>query len=76
MASDKTISCDCGYRVRAATEERQVGELRAHAWTAHGVAFSVEEALGVLLRLELELDRSAWAGGAIVEDTTTTKEDA
>jgi predicted small metal-binding protein len=54
MADDKIFRCDCGYQLRARTEERQVAEVRRHAWEAHGISFSTEEALAVLLRLELE----------------------
>jgi predicted small metal-binding protein len=54
MADDKSIRCDCGYRLRAKSEQRQVAEVRRHAWEAHGISFSTEEALTVLLRIELE----------------------
>jgi Protein of unknown function (DUF1059) len=46
--------CDCGYRLKARAEEEQVAEIRRHALEAHGLAFSNEEALVVLLRSELE----------------------
>ena len=73
MADDKITSCDCGYRLRTRTEERQVAEVRRHAWEAHGISFSSAEALAVLLRMELE-------GGiprdlAMVEDTTRKEEE-
>ena len=55
MAGDKIIRCECGYRVLARAEEPQVAEIRRHAWEAHGISFSTEEALAVLLRLELEV---------------------
>lgn len=74
MADDKIIRCDCGYRVRARTEERQVAEVRRHAWEAHGISFSTEEALAVLLRLELEVDEGALADLATASDTTGGKE--
>ena len=74
MAGDKVFRCDCGYSLRARTEERQVAEVRRHAWEAHGISFSVAEALAVLLRLELELDRGDAADPAMVEDTTRGKE--
>ena len=72
MADDKIIRCDCGYRLRAATEQRQVAEVRRHAWEAHGISFSTEEALAVLLRIELE-DRVP-ADLATLEDTTPREE--
>jgi hypothetical protein len=59
MADDKIFRCECGYRLRARTEERQVAEVRRHAWEAHGISFSAGEALAVLFRLELELDERA-----------------
>jgi predicted small metal-binding protein len=71
MAEHKIIRCDCGYRLRGRTEQSQVAEVRRHAWEAHGISFSTEEALAVLLRLELELDEG---GVAMVEDTTRRKE--
>lgn len=54
MAVHNSIRCDCGYRLRARAEERQVAEVRRHAWEAHGISFTTDEALGVLLRLGLE----------------------
>ena len=72
MADHKIICCDCGYRVRALTEERQVADVRRHAWQEHGISLSTEEALGVLLRLEL--DQGLPVGPATVQDTTERKE--
>lgn len=74
MADDKLIRCDCGYRLRSGTEERQVAEVRRHAKEAHGISFSIEEALAVLLRLELEHEHGTLAGPAVVEDTKRGKE--
>jgi predicted small metal-binding protein len=72
MSADKALHCDCGYRLRAQTEEGQVAEVRRHAWEAHGISFSTDEALAVLLRLEL--DKGGPAGLAMVKDTTRGKE--
>jgi predicted small metal-binding protein len=72
MADDKIVRCDCGYRLRARTEQRQVAEVRRHAWEAHGISFSTEEALAVLLRLEL--DEGTPARLPKGEDTTLGKE--
>jgi predicted small metal-binding protein len=74
MADDKSIRCDCGYRLQAGTEERQVAEVRRHAWEAHGISFSTEEALAVLLRLELDVDEGAPAYSATASDTASGKE--
>jgi len=72
MSPDKALRCDCGYRLRARTEQRQVAEVRRHAWEAHGISFSTEEALAVLLRLEL--DEACPAGLATSKDTRRRKE--
>lgn len=72
MFADKTLRCDCGYRLRGRTEERQVAEVRRHAWEAHGISFSAEEALAVLLRLEL--DEGVLTDRAMLEETTRGKE--
>jgi predicted small metal-binding protein len=73
MFADKALRCDCGYRLRGRTEEGQVAEVRRHAWEAHGISFSAEEALAVLLRFELEPDEAA-ARLAMVEDPTRRKD--
>lgn len=72
MAGDKIIRCDCGYRLRTRTEDDQVAEVRRHAREAHGISFSTEEALAVLLRLELEPDETEPA--SLAEDTTWKEE--
>jgi predicted small metal-binding protein len=73
MADNKIVSCDCGYRLRAQTEQRQVAEVRRHAWEAHGISFSTEEALAVLLRLKTD-DGVLLARLPTVEETTPGKE--
>lgn len=65
MADHKVIRCDCGYRLRSRTEQRQVAEMRRHASEAHGISFSEDEALAILLRLELEEEA---AGGPVLGD--------
>ena len=54
MPDDKVLSCECGYEVTATDEAKLVEEIRRHARDAHGIAFSVEDALLVVFRLELE----------------------
>jgi len=71
MTDHKIVRCDCGYRFRADTEERQVAEVRRHAWEAHRICFSTDDALAVLLRLELD---GMPADPATVEDTARGKE--
>jgi predicted small metal-binding protein len=58
MPDDKGLRCDCGYEVTARDEATQVEEIRLHAREAHGIAFSVEDALVVLLRSQLDLSRA------------------
>ena len=70
LADGKTIRCDCGYCLRAQTERGQVAEVRRHAWSAHGISFSTEEALAVLLRGELELNETEWIDLAVGEGIT------
>jgi predicted small metal-binding protein len=57
MPDDKVLSCECGYEVTATDEAELVEEIRRHARDAHGIAFSVEDALLVVLRSELEPSR-------------------
>jgi predicted small metal-binding protein len=72
MFSGKNLRCDCGYRLRQQTEELQVDEVRRHASEAHGISFSIEEALAALMRLELEA--GALAGLAVVDESERKKE--
>ena len=48
------IHCDCGFEARAADEEELVAEVRRHAWEAHGMALSHDEALVLAFRAELD----------------------
>ena len=54
MPDDTDLSCDCGYEVTATDEAKLIAEIRRHARDAHGIAFSIEDALLVVLRSELE----------------------
>ena len=72
MADHKVIRCDCGYRLGARSEECQVAEMRRHASEAHGICFSDEEALAILLRLELE--EGALAAPVVDDETPHGKE--
>ncbi len=51
--------CDCGYKVTGDDEAELVEDVRAHARKAHGIAFSVEDALLVVLRSQLDLSRES-----------------
>ena len=53
-ADDTVLSCECGYEVTATHEADLIEEIRRHARDVHGVAFSIEDALLVVLRSELE----------------------
>jgi predicted small metal-binding protein len=59
MPDDKVLSCECGYEVTATDEAELVEEIRRHARDAHGIAFSVEDALLVVLRSQLDLSRAS-----------------
>jgi hypothetical protein len=50
---DKTLTCDCGYEARAGDDELLAAEVRHHAWQAHGMALSHQEALLLVFRGEL-----------------------
>ena len=55
MTDNKTlVRCDCGFEAVAGDEAALVAEIQRHAWTAHGIAFTLEESLAVILRSELE----------------------
>jgi uncharacterized protein DUF1059 len=50
---DKAIQCDCGFEARADDEDSLIEAVRRHAWEAHQMALSREEALLVAFRVEL-----------------------
>ena len=60
MPDDKEVRCECGYEVTLTDEAELITEIRRHAREAHGIAFSVEEALLVVLRSQLELSRDSF----------------
>ena len=55
MPDDKPLRCDCGYLTTAIDEAGLIDEIRRHAREAHGVSFTVEDALLIVLRSELGL---------------------
>lgn len=59
MSDDKVLSCECGCEVSATDEAELIEEIRRHARDAHGIFFSVEDALLVVLRSELEPVRAS-----------------
>jgi len=50
---DKVLHCECGFEARAAHEDELVAEVQRHAWEAHGVPLSRNEALLLAFRAEL-----------------------
>jgi hypothetical protein len=54
---EKVVQCECGFEARAESEDGLVAEVRRHAWEAHGMALSPDQAL--LLAFRAELDATA-----------------
>jgi Protein of unknown function (DUF1059) len=50
---DKALQCECGFEARADDEDGLVEAVRRHAWEAHQMALSREEALLLAFRTEL-----------------------
>jgi Protein of unknown function (DUF1059) len=50
---DTVLHCHCGFEARAADEDELVEEVQRHAWEAHGMALSHDEALLLAFRAEL-----------------------
>ena len=59
MPDDKELRCECGYEVTGTEEAELITDIRRHAREAHGIAFSVEDALLIVLRSQLELSRDS-----------------
>lgn len=51
---DTVLHCHCGFEARAADEDELVAEVQLHAWEAHGMALSHDEALVLAFRAELD----------------------
>jgi len=64
MPDDKALRCDCGHQVTGDDEAELVEKIRSHAQDGHGIAFSVEDALVVVFRSQLDLSR-----GSLTVDT-------
>ena len=62
---DKTLTCDCGFIARAPDDVGLATEVRRHAWDAHGMPLTHDEALVLLFHVEL-------AGATAIPTTTTT----
>jgi hypothetical protein len=50
---DKTLTCDCGFIARAPDDVGLASEVLRHAWEAHGMPLSHDEALLLLFHVEL-----------------------
>jgi hypothetical protein len=50
---DKTLTCDCGFVARATDGLGLASEVRRHAWEAHGMSLSHDEAVLLLFHAEL-----------------------
>jgi Protein of unknown function (DUF1059) len=51
---ETVLHCHCGFEARATGEARLVAEVQRHAWKAHGMALSHNEALLLVFRAELD----------------------
>jgi hypothetical protein len=65
---DKTLTCDCGFIARAPDDVGLATEVLRHAWEAHGMPLSHDEALLLLFHVEL-------AGATAIPSTTTATEE-
>jgi hypothetical protein len=50
---DKTLTCDCGFTAQARDDVGLATEVRRHAWEAHRMLLSHNEALVLLFHAEL-----------------------
>src|SRR5262249_18204863 len=48
------LRCDCGFEACAADEEGLVAQVQRHAWEAHGMSLSHDDALLLAFRAELD----------------------
>jgi hypothetical protein len=56
-STEKVLQCDCGFEARAEHDDGLVAEVQRHAWEAHGMAVSREQALLLASRAELDATR-------------------
>ena len=50
---DRTLTCDCGFVARADDDVGLADEVRRHAWEAHEMPLSRDEALLLVFHAEL-----------------------
>jgi Protein of unknown function (DUF1059) len=53
---ENVLQCHCGFEARAEHEDGLVAEVQRHAWEAHGMALSRDQALLLVFRAELDSD--------------------
>jgi hypothetical protein len=58
---ERALQCECGFEARAEDESGLVDAIRRHAWDAHAMALSRDEALMLGFRAELDATRIAEA---------------
>jgi len=51
---EKVVQCECGFEARAEHEHGLVAEVRRHAWEAHGMVLSADQALLLTFRAALD----------------------
>jgi hypothetical protein len=68
---EKVLRCDCGFEAHAQDEDGLVAEVQRHAWEAHGMALTLDQALLLAFRAEL----NEKAPTTILRETTTRKEE-
>jgi hypothetical protein len=65
------LHCDCGFETSAQDEYALVAEVQRHAWEAHGMTLSHDEALLLAFRAELNEE----APPTVPPETTTRSEE-
>jgi predicted small metal-binding protein len=51
---DRTLQCDCGFTARAEDEDGLVAQVQRHAYEAHRMTLSHDDAVMLAFRAELE----------------------
>ena len=54
MEADTVLRCHCGFEARGEDEHELVAEVQRHAWEAHQMSLSRQEALVLAFRVGLE----------------------
>jgi predicted small metal-binding protein len=49
---DKVLHCNCGFQAQNEDEDGLASEVRRHAWEAHGMALTRDDALLIIARAE------------------------